>query len=70
MTIGSVSEARGESLKKIFLPFIQHNPLKTLDPDERIQGNPRKSNTSEMRFWRQKRDKPRKSKPILAIITD
>jgi hypothetical protein len=41
MTVGPSGEARGKSLKKIFLPFIQRNPLKRLDPDERIQGNPR-----------------------------
>jgi hypothetical protein len=38
---GPVGGGSGKSLKKIFLPFIQRNPLKRLDPDERIQGNPR-----------------------------
>ena len=40
MTVGQ-SGGSGKSLKKISLPFIQRNPLKRLDPDERIQGNPR-----------------------------
>ena len=29
---------------KIFTPKFPRNPLKSLDSDERIQGNPRKSN--------------------------
>ena len=41
LTVGLSGEARDKSLKKIFLLFIQRNPLKRLDPDERIQGNPR-----------------------------
>ena len=59
-----------EGCEKYFPPFFPRNPLKRLDSDERIQGNPRKSNTSEVRFWRQKRDKPRKSKPMPAIIAN
>src|ERR1700722_14589356 len=29
-----------EASRNYFLPFIPHNPLKTLDSDEEIQGNP------------------------------
>ena len=43
------------------MPF---NPLKSLDSNERIQGNPRKSNASESGFSQRKGDRPRKSKPI------
>jgi hypothetical protein len=53
MTLGPVLGARrGESLKKIFLPSIQRNPLKRLDSDERIQRNPRISNTVRAEVWR------------------
>jgi hypothetical protein len=38
------------------------NPLKSLDSDERIQGNPRKSNPPGMGFSRRNRDRPRKPK--------
>jgi hypothetical protein len=58
----SVARGEGESLDKFFLPFFPHNPLKRLDSDERIQGNPRDSNTLEVRFSRRKSDKPRQSK--------
>jgi hypothetical protein len=34
-----------EAVEKIVPPFILRNPLISLDPDERIQGNPRKSNS-------------------------
>jgi hypothetical protein len=50
MTVTLSREASGGSRKKIFLQFIPHNPLKKLDSDERIQGNPRESNTSVLRF--------------------
>jgi hypothetical protein len=32
------------TVEKIVSPFIPHNPLISLDSDERIQGNPRKTN--------------------------
>jgi hypothetical protein len=34
----------GEKALKNFLGFLPFNPLKRLDSDERIQGNPNKSN--------------------------
>src|ERR1700733_6858328 len=39
---------------KKFSRFYLHNPLKRFDSDERIQGNPRKSNPSELRFSQRK----------------
>jgi hypothetical protein len=38
--------------------------LKSLDSDERIQGNPRKSNSHKMRVSQPNGDRPRKSKRI------
>jgi hypothetical protein len=34
-----------ETVEKIVPPFMPHNPLISLDSDERIQGNPRKTNS-------------------------
>jgi hypothetical protein len=39
-------ERHGESGEKKVSSFKLRNPLKSLDSDERIQGNPRKSNPS------------------------
>jgi hypothetical protein len=39
-----------ESARKNVPAKIPYNPLKRLDPDERIQGNPRKSNTHKRGF--------------------
>jgi hypothetical protein len=36
--------------RKIFSAKIRRNPLKTLDSDERIQGNPRKSKPQKRAF--------------------
>jgi hypothetical protein len=36
--------SEGGSLEKFILTFIPHNPLKRLDSDERIQGNPTRKN--------------------------
>jgi hypothetical protein len=47
---------------KILSRIYPCNPLKGLDSDERILGNPRKSNTAEREFLQQKGDPPRKSK--------
>jgi hypothetical protein len=38
------------ALEKILLQFIPNNPLISLDSDERIQGNPRKSNAKKFGF--------------------
>src|SRR5271168_5200572 len=53
-----------EKAREKFFSRNSCNPLKCLVSDERIQGNPRKSNTSERGFSQRKGDQPRKSKPI------
>jgi hypothetical protein len=47
---------------KNFPPFIRCNPLISPVSHERIQGNPRISNSYKWRFWRRNRHEPRKSK--------
>ena len=47
---------------KNFTAKIPRNSLISLDSDERIQGNPRKSNPQKRGFSRQKGREPRKSK--------
>ena len=47
---------------KNFLAKIPRNPLISPDSDERIQGNPRKSNRSKQRFPEEKDRSPRKTK--------
>jgi hypothetical protein len=42
----------GKTAQKNLLAKIHRNPLKSLDSDERIQGNPRKSNSRESGFSR------------------
>jgi hypothetical protein len=42
-----------ESARKNVSAKIPYNPLKRLDSDERIQGNPRKSNTHKRGFRRE-----------------
>jgi hypothetical protein len=42
---GSQSVPPTETVEKIVSPFILRNPLISLDSDERIQGNPRKTNS-------------------------
>jgi hypothetical protein len=52
-TVGSRHAAvntSGKSARKNFPRFISRNPLKSLDPNERIQGNPNKSNSSKRDF--------------------
>src|SRR5579872_2804947 len=39
-----------------------HKPLKSLDSDERIQVNPRESNSQNLKSWRRNRHAPRKPK--------
>src|ERR1700722_13436283 len=52
-----------KSAKKKFLRFCPHNSLKRLDSDERIQGNPRKSNSHYRGISRRNSHAPGKSKP-------
>jgi hypothetical protein len=54
---------KGKSARNYFPRFKPRNPLKSLDSDERIQGNPRQSNAHERVFWQRNGHKPRKSKP-------
>ena len=49
---------------KKFSRFYPHNPLKRLDSDERIQGNPRQSNAHKPGSSQRESDEPRKSKRI------
>jgi hypothetical protein len=55
-------ERKGKSARKNFPRFKPHNPLKSLDSDERIQGNPRQFNPHER--WPSERNshEPRKPK--------
>jgi hypothetical protein len=55
---------RAKGAKKKRSRFFPHNPLKTFDSDERIQGNPRKSNPDNQGFSQQKGPAPRKPKPV------
>jgi hypothetical protein len=48
--------------EKFLSAKILRNPLISLDSDDRIQGNPRKSNTPWRAFSQQKGHAPRKSK--------
>jgi hypothetical protein len=43
-----------KGLRKTFPRFMPFNPLKSLDSDERIQGNPRQSNTHQRGPWHRK----------------
>ena len=54
----------GKSDTKNFRRFIPRNPLISLDSDERIQGNPRKSNPHNRGFSERNGPAPRKSKRI------
>jgi hypothetical protein len=51
-----------EAARKILARFIPHNPLISLDSDERIQGNPSEPNSHKLGFWRQNGHGPRKPK--------
>jgi len=57
--------SREPGLAKNFPPKIPRNPLISLDSDERIQGNPRESNSQSARVSRDKGDEARKSKSSL-----
>jgi hypothetical protein len=48
------AEFRGETARKKRPRFLPRNPLKSLDSDERIQGNPRKSNSHKLGFHAEK----------------
>jgi hypothetical protein len=52
----------GKSAGKKFSAFISCNPLKSLDSDERIQGNPNESNSSKAGLSQRNGEAPRKSK--------
>jgi hypothetical protein len=52
----------GKRLEKFLSEKIQHNPLKMLDSDERIQGNPSLSNPHKRGFPRPNGQSPRKPK--------
>ena len=56
------SKARQKSAEKIFAAKIPRNPLKSLDSDERIQGNPRKSKAQNQGFSQRNGNRPRKPK--------
>jgi hypothetical protein len=58
------SNTSGKSARKNFSAFISRNPLKSLDSDERIQGNPNESNSSKEGLWQRNGEAPRKSKRI------
>src|ERR1700733_14956295 len=53
---------QGKRREKNFPPFFPRNPLISLDSDERIQGNPRKSNPHNPGFLQRKDHGPRKPK--------
>jgi hypothetical protein len=55
--------SQGKSARKISRARISRNPLISLDSDERIQGNPRKSNPENLGFSQRNSDEPRKPKP-------
>jgi hypothetical protein len=54
--------AEGRSARKNFPHFNPRNPLKSLDSDERIQGNPNESNRRQRGFCSKAGHAPRKSK--------
>ena len=56
-----------KSARKNLLLKISCNPLISLDSDERIQGNPRKSNPPEQGFPRRNEEAPRKPNLIDAF---
>jgi hypothetical protein len=51
---------REEGRMKNLLAKIPRNPLISLDSDERIQGNPRKTNRSRQRFLKEKASRQEK----------
>ena len=53
-----------EEREKNYSAKIPRNPLKSLDSDEGIQGNPRKSSAFGRGFSRRNGDRPRKPKRI------
>jgi hypothetical protein len=58
------SQRQGKGLRKKFPRFKPRNPLKNLDSDERIQGNPRQSKAHERGSSQRNRQGPRKPKRI------
>jgi hypothetical protein len=62
------SRRQGKRRAKILAAKIQRNPLISLDSDERIQGNPRKSNSDPRGFSRPNGGGTRKPK-LTAVAT-
>jgi hypothetical protein len=60
--------ATGKGGRKIFRTKTPHNPLKSLDSDERIQGNPRKSKAQKRGL--QTETPKRQENPNLSRLTD
>src|SRR5580704_4912474 len=58
------ANVRGRGARKYFPRFFPRNSLISLDSDERIQGNPNKSNPYNLEFSRRKGHPPRKPKWI------
>jgi hypothetical protein len=58
-------EPHGKSAAKSFCSIYPRNPLISLDSDERIQGNPRKSNPQDRGFSQRNGRSPRQSKQIV-----
>jgi hypothetical protein len=58
------SQRQGEGARKNFPRVKPRNPLKSLDSDERIQGNPRQSKAHERRPSQRNGQEPRKPKRI------
>src|SRR5580704_2516574 len=64
---GAFKATMGSEINSRFSPC---NPLKRLDSDERIQGNPDESKARERRFWSEKGPAPRKSKRAKRTAVD
>src|ERR1700722_11699788 len=62
-TARSRSGASDKRPRKNFDRFMPRNPLISLDSDEEIQGNPRKSNPHNWGFSQRNGQEPRKPKP-------
>jgi hypothetical protein len=68
-SLHSGAPRRGRSAEKIFCRSFPRNPLISLDSDERIQGNPRESNSPELGFSRrigQRQENPCMDAPVRA----
>jgi hypothetical protein len=61
-SVPAALHARGKSTRKNLPSFFPRNPLISRDSDERIQGNPRKSNPHNRGYSERNSQEPRKSK--------